>query len=191
MSHVRSLFLLAPSLLVPSTASAQSDVRPAPSGRATSEVVLSKPVQEGQDPGPEYRIRLDWGQPHLRGRALHSDSLVPYGTPWRTGANAPTTLTTEVDLVFGGAALPRGKYVLFTLPGREGWTLLIQRDVNQGGEYKSENDVARVELNVRPLAGPLESLTFWLIPAPSRGASRGELRMAWGMTEAWTEWAVK
>lgn len=191
MRPVRLLCALAPSLLVVGAAAAQSDLRPAPSGRATSEVVLSKPVPEGQDPGPEYRIRLEWGQPHLRGRTLHSDSLLPYGTPWRTGANAPTTLTTEVDLVLGGVTLSKGKYVLFTLPRREGWKLLIQRDANQGGEYKSENDVAQVELKVRPLAAPLESLTLWLIPAPGRSGAKGEFRLAWGQTEVWTEWALQ
>ena len=191
MRLMRLALVVAPSVLVAASLSAQSDLRPAPSGRGTSEVVLSKPVPEGQQPGPEYRIRLDWGQPHLRGRTLHTDSLVPYGTPWRTGANAATTLTTEVDLVVGGATVPKGKYVLFTLPRREGWKLLIQKDAGQGGEYKAENDVAQVDLKVRPLAAPLESLTFWLIPVPNRSAPRGELRMAWGMTEVWTEWAVK
>lgn len=170
---------------------AQSDLRPAPSGRGTSEVVLSKPVPQGQPAGPEYRIRVDYGQPHLRGRALLTDSLVPYDQPWRTGANDATTLTTEVDLEVGGASVPKGKYVLFTLPGRAGWKLIIQRDVNQGGEYKAENDVARVDLRVRQLAAPLESLTMWLIPAGGRSAPRGELRMSWGTVEVATDWVVR
>ena len=169
---------------------AQAGLRPAPSGRGTSEVVLSVPAPEGQT-GPEFRVRLDYGQPHLRGRAINTDSLVPYDEPWRTGANAATTLTTEVDLDLAGASLPKGTYVLFTLPSRTGWKLLIQRDAGQGGVYKEANDVARVDLRTRQLLAPLESLTMWLIPSTAPGAARGELRMAWGTTELSADWTAK
>jgi hypothetical protein len=173
------------------TLEAQSGLRPAASGRGTSEVTLSVPVPEGQPAGPTMRIRIDYGQPHLRGRTLHTDSLVPFDKPWRTGANAPTMLTTDVDLDLGGAALPKGKYVLFTLPSRAGWKLLVQKDAGQGGEYKVENDVARVDLRVRQLASPLESLTMWLIPSTAPGVARGELRLAWGTTELAADWIVR
>ncbi|MBS1241326.1 MAG: hypothetical protein H6R40_753 [Gemmatimonadetes bacterium] len=169
---------------------AQAGLRPAPSGRATSEVVLSVPAPEGQT-GPEFRIRLDYGQPHLRGRAINTDSLVPYDEPWRTGANAATTLATEVDLDLAGVTLPKGTYVLFTLPSRTGWKLLIQRDVGQGGAYKEANDVARADLRVRQLPAPVESLTMWLIPSTAPGAARGELRMAWGTTELSADWMAR
>lgn len=170
---------------------AQAGLRPAPSGRGTSEVILTVPGPQGQPSGPEMKIRVDWGQPHLRGRTLHTDSLVPYDRPWRTGANASTTLSTDVDLDVGGVTLPKGKYVLFTLPGRAGWTLMVQKDVGQGGEYKTENDVGQVTLRVRQLAQPLESLTMWLIPSTAPGQARGELRLAWGTTEASTDWTVR
>ncbi|HEX9165141.1 MAG TPA: DUF2911 domain-containing protein [Gemmatimonadales bacterium] len=189
MRPMRFALVAAPSVLVAASLSAQTELRPAPSGRGTTEVVLSKPVPEGQPAGPSYRIRVDYGQPHLRGRTLHTGELVPYDQPWRTGANAATTLMTEVDLVVGGANIPKGTYVLFTIPSATGWKLVLQKDANQGGEYKQENDVARVDLKVRTLSAPLESLTIWLVP--TAGAARGELRISWGLTEASTEWAVK
>lgn len=170
---------------------AQAGLRPAPSGRGTSEVSLTVPTPDGEPSGPEMKIRLDWGQPHLRGRTLHTDSLVPYDRPWRTGANAATTLSTDLDLDVGGVMVPKGTYVLFTLPGRAGWKLMIQKDVGQGGMYKAENDVGQVTLRVRQLAQPLESLTMWLIPSTAPGAARGELRLAWGTTEVSTDWTVR
>jgi hypothetical protein len=170
---------------------AQGGLRPAASGRGTSEVTLTTPGPEGQPPVPAGKIRLDYGQPHLRGRTLHTDSLVPFDKPWRTGANAPTMLTTEVALDLGGVVLPKGSYVLFTLPSRAGWALIVQKDVGQGGEYKVENDVARVSLRSRTLAAPLESLTMWLIPSTAPGAARGELRLAWGTVELSADWVVK
>jgi hypothetical protein len=193
---VRSLSTtLATTLVILSTSalSAQTELRPAPSGRATSEVVLTKPVPMGsqEESGPEFRLRLDHGQPHLRGRTLHTDALVPYGTPWRTGANAATTLTTEVDLELAGVMLPAGRYVLFTLPEQDGWTLLVQRDIGQESSYDAANDLARIPLRMRTLSAPLESLSMWLIPSTAPESARGELRMAWGYTELSADWLVK
>jgi hypothetical protein len=134
---------------------------------------------------------LDYGQPHLRGRKLHTDSLVPYDKPWRTGANDPTTLTTGVDLVLGGTTLPAGKYVLYTIPTRGDWKLIIQKPAGQTAEYKQEFDVARVDLKRRQLTDPVESLTMWLIPSTAPGKAQGELRMAWGTSLLSTTWSVK
>ncbi len=173
---------------------AQAQLRAAPSGRATSEVTLAVPREQGaqapQDAQP-ITIKLDYGQPHLRGRPLHTDSLVPYDKPWRTGANNPTTLTTGVDLVLGGAAIPAGTYVLYTLPSKAGWKLIVQRSAGQAGDYDPAHDVARVDLRHQTLAAPLESLTMWLIPSTAPGAARGELRLAWGTNLLSADWAVK
>jgi hypothetical protein len=179
--------------MIPAALHAQGDLRPAPSGRATTAVVLSPPAPMGggAETGAEYRITIDHGQPHLRGRTLHTDSLVPYGTPWRTGANAATTLSTEVALDLGGSSLPPGRYVLFTLPGQDEWTLLVQRDVGQESSYDAGNDLARIPLRHRALEAPLESLTFWLIPSTAPGEARGELRFAWGRQELSTDWRVE
>jgi hypothetical protein len=197
MRQMHALFTTSLALTLAGAAlPAQPTLRPAPSGRGTSEVTLSYPREEGQ-PAPAgarpVTIRLDFGQPHLSGRARHTDSLVPYAQPWRTGANAPTTLTTEVDLVLGGVELPTGKYVLWTLPARSGWKLIIQKGeaAERGGDYNAAHDVARVDLRRRELHQPVESLTMWLIPSTQPGPARGELRLAWGMSEVATEWRVK
>jgi hypothetical protein len=68
---------------------------------------------------------------------------------------------------------------------------MIQKDAGQGGQYNAANDVGQVDLRVRTLAAPLESLTMWLIPSTGPGAARGELRLAWGTTEVSTGWVVK
>lgn len=106
---------------------AQAALRAAPSTRATSEVTLTYP--EGQAPADAKPlvIRVDYGQPHLRGRALHTDSLVPYDKPWRVGANAATRFTTDAELVLGGATITKGTYVLFAVPSRTAWKLIVQK----------------------------------------------------------------
>jgi len=190
-------FAVVLSLLSATALAAQQGLRPAPSSRATSVVSLSVP----RDPAapaaaeapssPPVTIVLDYGQPHLRGRTLHTDSLVPYDKPWRTGANDATTLTTGVDLVLGGATVPAGKYVLYTLPSRGDWKLIIQKADSQTADYNPAKDFARVDLRRRALAEPVESLTMWLIPSTAPGKASGELRIAWGASQLSTPWTVK
>jgi hypothetical protein len=194
-----STLALALSLTISGTLRAQPGLRPAPSGRATSVVTLTVPREQpapGTQPAatpsePPITIALDYGQPHLRGRTLHTDSLVPYDKPWRTGANDPTTLTTGVDLVVGNATIPAGKYVLYTVPSRGDWKLIIQKPAGQTAEYNPAHDVARVDLRRRALAEPTESLTMWLVPSTAPGKAQGELRIAWGSSLLSTTWSVK
>ena len=174
---------------------AQARLRPMPSGRATTEVSFAYPRDSAPAGFTPVSVKLDYGQPHLRGRTLHVDTtLVPYDRPWRTGANAATTLTTGLDLTIGGQAIARGTYVLWTLPSRAGWTLIVQRSgtpAQAEGRYDPANDVARVPLRAQTLASPVESLTMWLIPATAPGTARGELRLAWGTTQLSTDWSVR
>ncbi len=168
----------------------------APSSRASTEVTLTLADTAAQRAaGKPAVVRIDYGVPHLRGRALFTDSLVPYDKPWRLGANNATVLVTDIDLTLGGESLPRGMYTLQAMPTRAGWTLLVQKVVGTSPmvasvPYKAENDVARVKLAVSASPASIESLTMWLIPARA-GAPRGELRIAWGTTVLSTEWAAK
>ena len=179
-------------LTIAATLPAQATLRAAPSTRATSEVSLTYPQGQGPADAKPMTIKLDYGQPHLRGRVLHTDSLVPYDKPWRLGANAATRLATDVDLVLGGTTLPKGTYVLFTLPSRAGWKLIVQKDGPKPEvTYDAANDIASIALRWRTLAEPVESLTMTLIPATGPGAAHGELRISWGTFVQSTDWTVK
>lgn len=178
------VLVLALGVLLTPSAAAQDAERFAPSGRGTSSVELMQ--AEGMAP---VSISVDFGQPHLRGRDLHTDSLVPHGTVWRTGANATTILETGLDLRIGGVTVPKGRYALFMLPNPTGWKLILQADMGQGiGDYDAANDLVRADMRQRELHTPVESLSMWLIPAMT-GLS-GELRLAWGMTEVAVDWTA-
>lgn len=178
------------------TLHAQGPMRVAPSGRATTEVVLTLVDSVARAAAQPARIRIDYGQPHLRGRRLLTDSLVPLDKPWRAGANEATTLTSDVDLTIGGTSVPKGRYVLQALPTKSGWTLIVQKAPAgsapvPAGPYEAANDVARIAMRPVAGAGALESLTYWLIPSTQSGAARGELRMAWGSVAVMTEWTAR
>jgi hypothetical protein len=151
----------------------------APSGRGSTEVVLTLVDSVARAAAQPSKIRIDFGQPALRGRRLFSDSLVPYDKPWRTGANGVSLFTTDLDLIM-------------SIPSRTGWKLLIQKNAGQGPlDYTPENDLARIDMRVSQMASPLESLTMWLIPSNQAGKPHGELRMAWGTTAVSTDWVLR
>lgn len=179
---------------------------PAPSAAASSiasvEVRLSGRIIAGRWfptaaplAGPAV-IRIEYGQPHARGRRVMGSELVPMDSVWRFGANLATHLTTDVDLEIGGARVPRGTYTLFALPSAGGWKLIVNRQTGQWGtDYDARSDVARVDLRVRTMAEPLESFTIWLQPdltppgQPPEPAS-GVLRFAWERLELSVPWKV-
>lgn len=176
---------LAATLALPATSRAQQNGTPQaePSGRARASVTLRRPPSRDA-----LAITIDYGQPHARGRQV-AGGVVPYDRVWRTGANAATSFTTDVDLTVGGARVPKGSYTLYTLPTRAGWKLIINRQTGQWGtEYDASRDLARVDLRARTLREAQESFTIWLVPS---GGGRGTLRMAWGTTELNTEWVAR
>lgn len=183
----------------PATTPPPAIPRAAASTRATVEVLINMRMigtrwaATAAVSGPS-RIAIDYGQPHSRGRAVIGE-LVPFDSAWRSGANVATHLTTEVDLTIGNAFVPRGLYTLFTVPSRTGWKLVISKQVFEWGtDYDARQDLARVDMQVRTRAEPLESLTWWLIPTPENNPSttlpHGVLKLAWGTAEASVEWRV-
>lgn len=192
---MKKLAGLAMTAVIATNLDAQGPMQVAPSGRGTAEVTLTLVDSAARAAAKPALIRLDYGQPHLRGRIIHTDSLVPYDKVWRTGANAATTLTTDVDLTIGGANVPKGKYVVMTLPSRTGWKLILQKEPTQppvpDAPYNPANDVARIDLRQTSLGAPIESLTMWLIPSRERGAPRGQLVIAWSNVSLATDWIMK
>ncbi len=77
-------------------------------------------------------------------RTIFGD-LVPFGEVWSTGKNRATTLELETDVTLAGQDLEKGKYAIFTIPGEDIWTVIINKDSNQFGTvvYNSKVDVLR------------------------------------------------
>jgi DUF2911 family protein len=162
----------------------------APSTRAST-IVNLVPPRGAQGVAPQ-RIRIDYGQPHLRGRKLHTGNLVPLDSVWRLGANEATELETGVDLTLGGHPVPKGKYTLYALPTAAGWKLIVNKNTGQWGtDYKAEYDLVRFDLRKRTLPASHESLSIALIPSGQQGTAEGELRIVWGDTELSTNWATR
>jgi len=171
--------------------------RAAPSTRVITEVSLTLVDTAAQRAaGKAAVMRIDYGQPHLRGRHINTDSLVPFDAVWRLGANGATLFTTDVHLTIGGKEVGKGRYIAQLLPTRTGWTLILQAETTGAASvnlaaYDAKKDVARIEMRSSAIATPLESLSIWLVPSATPGAQRGELRIGWDAVMLTTEWVVR
>jgi DUF2911 family protein len=184
MTVVRFAALAATLLAVSSPAFAQA-LKPTPSGRGTTAVTLV-----GAD--RSFTISIDYGQPHARGRPVTGALAADLGNVWRLGANDPTTLRSDVDLMIGTITVPKGAYTLSAETSASGpWKLIVNSKTGpEAVPYDAMTDLGRTPLTSRTLATPIESFTMWLIPASDSSAS-GEIRFAWGTKEFSAPWRVK
>ena len=133
-------------------------------------------------------ITINYSRPAMRGRKIFG-GLVPYGQVWRTGANAATSLKTDVNLTIGGASVPTGSYTLYTIPDEKSWKLIINKETGQWGtEYNEKDDVARVDMKVSKNASPTEQFT---IGFDQTGNSSAVLKLDWADTIAKVDVAEK
>jgi hypothetical protein len=124
------------------------------------------------------QIWVDYGRPSARGRTIFG-VVVPWGQVWRTGANAATQFSTDKDLTIGGAAVPAGKYTLWTLPTESGAKLIINKQTGQWGTaYDETQDLVRIDLNVAQLSEPVERFTIGVDTAGNGGV----LTFSWDRT---------
>lgn len=124
-------------------------------------------------------ISIEYGRPSLKGRT--EAQLMPAGKIWRTGADEATTLKTDKSLMFGSTMVAPGTYTLYTLPGENGWQLVINKQTGQWGtQYDEKQDLVRVPMTVTKNAAPVEQLTFDVQDT----AKGGELRINWGTVSA-------
>lgn len=108
-------------------------------------------------------VEVEYARPSVRGRKVFGE-LVPYGEVWRTGANTATKITFSGDVTFGGETIEAGTYSLFTIPGKDKWTVILNQVVEQFGSYAYDETQDIVRLDVAPVAlrEPVETLTIGL-----------------------------
>ncbi len=105
-------------------------------------------------------VTLSYSRPSARGRKIFGD-LLPYGQLWRTGANAATKLTFSDEVNVNGTKVPAGEYSLFTIPGKDEWTVMLNKNAKAGAnDYKEAEDVARFKVKPAKTAAPYETFTI-------------------------------
>jgi len=169
---------LLPILLLTLTAFAQQDKSKRPSPPASTQCSFS----DGRT------ISVDYSSPRMNGRKIFG-GLVPYGEIWRTGANEATTFVTTSDLTVEGKDVPAGSYTIFTVPGQDKWTLIINKHTGEWGipyHYESE-ELARVPMTISTTSAPVENFTISF----GQGGSSCTLQLTWEKTQASVEFSQK
>lgn len=133
-------------------------------------------------------ISVTYSRPSMRGRTIMG-ALVPWNTVWRTGANEATVLRTSFDMVIGGVPLTRGRYTLWSIPRKENWTLIINKQTGQWGtRYDEGQDYARFAATVEEVKIPMDTFTIAL---DRTGPSSGVLKLMWENTVVSTPFEMK
>jgi len=96
-------------------------------------------------------LSVDYHRPGVNGRVIWG-GLVPYDTVWRAGANENTVLASTSAFAVGGTTLPAGRYGVFTIPGRDRWTIILSRQANAWGafSYTPTEDAVRFTVVPKP-----------------------------------------
>lgn len=118
-------------------------------------------------------VSIDYGRPSLKGRAPLK--MIGPGQVWRLGANAPTTIETDQDLLFGNTRVPKGKHILLAQMVEQGqWVLLVSNKA--ANEYDPNAKIAEVPMELNNASDSAEELTIKL----SGHENRGDIEVAWG-----------
>lgn len=107
------------------------------------------------------KITVKYSRPNIKGRSVSAD-LAPYGEVWRTGANDATVITFTEAVTLEGNAVPAGEYALFTIPGKDEWTIILNKETKQWGaySYKQSEDVLRFKVKPGKLNDKVETFTI-------------------------------
>lgn len=109
--------------------------------------------------------------------------LVPYGEPWRLGANEATALLLPVSGTIAGVRLEPGWYALYAVPGEAQWQIVVNGERRRWGipidDAVRERDLGTGSVPVNRMETVVELLTLRFERTAPRAA---DLVMAWDRT---------
>lgn len=127
-------------------------------------------------------VKLCYSRPRKLGRPVMG-RLVPYGEPWRLGANEATAIHVPFPAEIAGVAVEPGWYSLYAVPGRDAWEVVVNREARRWGipfdEDVTAQDVGSGSVPVTDLPETVERLTIELERA---AADSAEMVISWERT---------
>lgn len=123
------------------------------------------------------RVAIKYHAPAVRGRTIWG-GLVPYGEVWVTGAHKATLLEIDKTFQIGEKEISAGKYALFTIPGADKWTIIVNRNWDQHltDEYDPKDDVVRLDVLPHKTDGLQERFYY---AVSDLGKSQGSITIRW------------
>ena len=109
----------------------------------------------------DAHIHIDYSAPSVRGRIIFG-GLLAYGEVWQSGAHNATWIETNRDILINENLLKAGKYGFFTIPTKDKWTIILNKNWNQHGkdDYNVDDDVLRFDVTPEISEQITEQLTY-------------------------------
>lgn len=117
-------------------------------------------------------IELTYARPNMKGRTIFGD-LVPFGKPWRTGANSATKITFADDVKIAGKDVKAGSYAIYTIPNVKEWEIIINKGIANWGinGYNEADDVVRFKVPALSTPNSMETFTMQITDVKSASAN--------------------
>ncbi len=126
-------------------------------------------------------VEIVYSRPSVKDRAVFG-GMVPYGKVWRTGANQATKVTFSTPVKLNGKEIPAGTYALMTIPGKDEWTVIVNKGPEGWSPYKYDEKQDLVRFSVKPVELPKSMETFTIEFNDIRDES-SKLNLVWDKTQ--------
>lgn len=150
----------------------------APEGKCQLETPQPSPKGRIEQKVGIMDVSISYSRPGIKGRKIFGD-LVPYGQVWRTGANDPTTITFSDSVKLEGRDVPPGTYSLYTIPGENEWTIIINRKTKGEAQRDEKEDVTTFTVKPIRMASTIETFTITIADVTTTSAN---VELAWENT---------
>lgn len=127
-------------------------------------------------------VKVCYGRPHVNGREIMG-KLVPYGEPWRMGADEATAIYVPFRASIAGVKVEPGWYSIYVIPSAKEWQVVVNSDAQRWGvdidAKVRAKDVGTGTVPAEHLATPAEILTISLA---KDSPTKATMDVAWADT---------
>lgn len=127
-------------------------------------------------------VKVCYGRPHQNGRAIMG-KLVPYGEPWRVGADEATAIRVPFRASIAGVNVEPGWYSIYAIPGEKQWQIVVNSDAQRWGvpidAKVRAKDLGTGAVASERLATPVEML---MISLAKDSPTKATMDVAWADT---------
>jgi uncharacterized protein YxeA len=128
--------------------------------------------------GP-LQVAVEYCRPFMKGRKIFGET-VPFNTVWRTGANEATLIAFSKNCTMAGRKLKGDTYTLWTIPGEEYWTVILNSETGQWGtNYDEKKDYLKVKVPAKKVTNAQEQFQISFTDA----VDGVDMKLAWENTE--------
>ena len=92
----------------------------------------------------------------IRYNPVFKGSEIPRGKVW---PESPSIfLFSATELTLGGSTIPAGAYSVFVIPGKDKWTVIVNKNVTPGSKYDEKDNLARGTMETGEVGQPTKEI---------------------------------